>query len=234
MGRLGLAFLLALFGADAVAEGIEFRPAVNLDRPQVRLGDVADLAPLPPALRPKASSLIVGWLDRGAEARFSANEVAARARALMPALGPWLPPELASGAQTIDVRLRSDRTEQDFVLATCLRAMRTVAAGDVGSVADFTPVACTGRASQRAFRYDTAIGALRVERRLEAGEVVWGAPRAALVIVTPGEPLYLSARVGPVEVVRQVRAVQSAKQGEALFVRADDGSVFAARGPTAP
>src|SRR5580658_9654320 len=101
MRGLGLAFVVAFLGANAVAEGIPFRPAVILSRPQVTLGDVANLSLLPPALRPKASSLIVGWLDRGAEARFSANEVAARARALMPALGPWLPPELASGAQTI-------------------------------------------------------------------------------------------------------------------------------------
>jgi hypothetical protein len=232
MRWLGLACVLALVATNAVGASIRFRPAVNLGRPEVTLGDVADLAGLPPTLRGRASSLVVGRLDRSSEARLSADALAARARALMPALAPWLAP--ASGAKMIDVRVWPDQAMRAPLLTTCLRATRTVAAGEVGSVADFAPVACTGGAAQRAFRYDTAIGALRVERRLEAGEVVSGAPRAALAAITPGQPLYLSARVGPVEVVRQVRAVQSARQGEALFVRADDGSVFSARGPIAP
>ena len=52
------------------------------------LGDVAELANVPPTVRARAAPLVIAR-DRKAAA-WSHRYLASRARALMPALGPWL------------------------------------------------------------------------------------------------------------------------------------------------
>ena len=81
--------LLILFAAAAAQPGaIAFREVLELPQAALRLGDVADMAEVPPELRARASALV---LARGREARvWSHRYLAARARSLMPALGPWL------------------------------------------------------------------------------------------------------------------------------------------------
>lgn len=52
--------------------------------------------------------------------------------------------------------------------------------------------------------------------------------------VATGQRLYVTARSGPVAVERQVRALQSARPGQSVFVQAEDGTVFAVPAPEAP
>lgn len=57
----------------------------------VRLGEVADLAPLPSGLRERASKLQIAVIRSVKESvSIPHRQIAARARAMLPALGPWL------------------------------------------------------------------------------------------------------------------------------------------------
>ena len=77
----------ALVGAPA---DIAFVDRFQTIAEEVRLGDIAKLDALPPALAKMAQNLVLvsspKWHDQRVVSR---NDLASRARALMPALGPW-------------------------------------------------------------------------------------------------------------------------------------------------
>ena len=83
---MGLLILLAAAAAQPGA--IVFREVLEPPQAALRLGDVAEMAEIPPELRARASALVIAR-DRIARVG-SHRHLAARARSLMPALGPWL------------------------------------------------------------------------------------------------------------------------------------------------
>jgi hypothetical protein len=56
--------------------------------------------------------------------------------------------------------------------------------------------------------------------------VVAAPPAFAMATIRPGDRVIVSTRIGAVTIEREVTALQAAKLGEPLFVRADDGAVF--------
>lgn len=112
----------------------------------------------------------------------------------------------------------------------CLRVVRPVASGETVVLADVSPTSCEDGV-ERAFRIDPRWRTLTAVRDLQPGEVLSGAPSSTLAAVRPGDRLFLSIRVGPVTVEREVEAVQAARAGEAVFVRGADGRVFQAPAP---
>lgn len=111
----------------------------------------------------------------------------------------------------------------------CMRATHTLAAGAVATAEDFLPVACGDTKPASGLRYDAAQHAARLVRSLQPGDVVAAVPAALLATVRPGDTLYVQVHVGPVVVQREVQALQAAKPGQKLFVRAANGTVMSAR-----
>jgi hypothetical protein len=90
MGQMALSLALAA-ATPAGANTITFRDVVNVKGSTIALGDVADLEPIPAAVRVKASTLVLLTFDRKQKMQTIPHlALAARARALMPGLGPWL------------------------------------------------------------------------------------------------------------------------------------------------
>lgn len=116
---LALAWLAA---AAASPPQIVFRDVMT-PVAQIRLGDVADLRALPQTMRLRASALELAQSPRNKAWRHS--DLAARARALMPALGPWL-----SGSYRGRLRFASEPARTPIV---AIAARTPVARGDTVS-----------------------------------------------------------------------------------------------------
>ncbi|MEO8113195.1 MAG: hypothetical protein ABI655_02360 [Phenylobacterium sp.] len=222
-----LVFGLLAF-SPAAAAPIAFEREVEITGRSVQLGDVADVSRLPAGLRGRAAALPVTEFRPGQERLvLGSRRLAERARALMPALSPWLPAAIDS---PIVVRLAADRRAQAAPARSgaCVRVTHAVAAGATPTKADFVPSSCEASLPPGVFRYDPRARTLRATRDLEAGETLTAVPEFALAAVHPGQRLYVQAQVGPVFVEREVQAVQSARPGQHLFVRAEDGGLFTA------
>ena len=225
-GYIVIIGLLAATADDPSALAFVRNATVVCD--EVALGDIADVTRLPPGLRERAAVLPVARLRAGqGHVVLAARRVAERARALMPALGPWLtdPTDLA-----VTVRRGGPTARGATATAACARLERPVAAGAVPAEQDLTPAACGAEPSlDHTLRYDTRIGMVRAARDLKAGETVISPPAFALAQVTAGQRLHVRAQVGSVTVQRDVEAVRTARAGPRLFVRTADGAVFSAR-----
>lgn len=198
----------------------------------IRLADVADLSGLPKALQARAAALTLTRAPRGPRRlTVSRRWLGERAKALMPALGPWLP---SSPEGLVDVRVEgasSSQTRPPF--GDCSVLKRNTVTGAAPTSDDFETSACSPSKLTRAFRFDAATGSARAVRDLSAGEVVAALPASAIASVIPGQKLFLTTRVGPVEVDREVTALQPARSGGALFVRTQDGKIFSVAAPVA-
>jgi hypothetical protein len=87
---LGWLFMLLGF-VSAPAEQLRFEAEVSIRNDIVRLGDIADVETLPVALRHRAAALPLAKLPAHTKTlKLSVVNLSARARSLMPSLGPWL------------------------------------------------------------------------------------------------------------------------------------------------
>lgn len=71
------------------AQPVSFLVHAEIDGPDVHLADVADLRVLPLSLRSRAAGIVVGRAANDGSV-LSSRHVAARARAALPALSPWM------------------------------------------------------------------------------------------------------------------------------------------------
>src|SRR5947209_18794642 len=108
----------------------------------------------------------------------------------------------------------------------CARVVGPLVAGTVITSADVALAACAAKPARLAFRYDASLRAVRAARDLAPGELVPGLPAATLPTVRPGQVIVLAVRVGAVVLSRTVVALQPARPGQKLFVRAADGRTF--------
>jgi hypothetical protein len=121
--------VIALIAAlTAASEPLAFLSEVRLQEGRVvRLADVADLSPLPSALRERVAATPVARLTAPEQA-LSSRALAARARAAAPALAAWLP-------DGPDRPIRAYASAAPPAAATPVRAARPdapmVRAGDV-------------------------------------------------------------------------------------------------------
>lgn len=219
----GAAIILAVgVLAAAQAAPLAFRPQVEVSGPVVTLRDVADLSRLPSVLKDRASGLEIARLAPGARRTVTAAAVVDRARVLMPALAPWL-----NGGADQPVMLHRAAVEprSSAPPTNCIRALHAVTAGAIPTGEDVAPSPCTAP-QPAAFRFDPAARTVRAIRDLADGDVA-PAPRFALASVRPGQRLFLKTQAGPVTVDREVEAVQAARAGQSVFVRAAGGEMFA-------
>ncbi|HEY2710722.1 MAG TPA: hypothetical protein VGI95_21965 [Caulobacteraceae bacterium] len=224
----GAALSLALTAAIAGPHAVTLLGHARISGDRVALGEIADLSPLPPSLRGPASRLLITIAPTGRHAlALSAAEVTERARALMPALSPWLP----TAAGKIDVDLEPETPRQAPRSVPCLAVKAPLAAGAEVAAADFAPALCEQAPQSHAFRYDAANGTMRAARDLATDERLAAPPSGDMAAVLPGDAVYIHTTIGHVAVARRVEAVEPAAAGRAVFVKADDGDVFSVPAP---
>ena len=212
------------WAAFAHATPLAFVTDARVGTSDVRLADVAETADLPQTLRAEARALTLTTLPRGAVRQvYSVRRLAERARALMPALGPWLA-DAGDGQVTVVV----DRSpSRDTPQASCLSVVAPLAVGSIPRASDFVPTVCAHPVAG-AFRFRRQDGVAEVTRDLKIGDETRSVPLADLAHILPGQPLYVSAQVGSVRVERAVTAVQPAASSRAVFVRSEEGAGFPA------
>ncbi|HEY5723970.1 MAG TPA: hypothetical protein VIT45_16795 [Allosphingosinicella sp.] len=115
----------------------------------------------------------------------------------------------------------------------CMRVEKPLAEGDFAVAGDVTIAGCGDEAAKPGFRYDPVSRLVRASRALEPGEIVPAVSPAFLAGIRPGQRILLSTRIGAVTIDRQVEAVVAAPAGRPVFVRADDGKIFAIPYPEA-
>ena len=230
MGGLILAGMALLSASiSAPRDTLSVHAHVTIDRPDLRLIDLADLSALPPSVREAAASVVVMHLEgRQTSIALSDRAINARLRSRMPLLARWLP---EPSGRLISVRYRP-RPVAAWTSGNrarpCIRALGPVEAGAAPLSASFERSDCVGR-PEPAFRYDPAARAVRARRAIAPGEVVAAYADFGLDSIAPGQPLLLAVMAGGIRVERQVRAVQSVRAGQRLFVRSDDGELMSAR-----
>lgn len=211
---------------------LSWRTHALIDHPVLLLEDVADLSILPDELRERARSLPIASVraDHGAM-RLSDTAILARIRRQMPVLVHWLP-EASGVAIAVHYRRAShgpDALSPKNPGRSCLAAVQSLATGEISLPNKFAAAACPERGVRRAFRYDAARGVTQTIRRIHAGEIVPFFAGFDSRSVMPGDRLTLVTMAGPVTVQREVEAMQSAHDGQKLFVRSKDNEVFAVR-----
>src|SRR5258706_6137758 len=220
--------VLMLWSSTLVSTPLVLSADVQVRHAQVRLGDLADLSSLPARLRQRASSLKLvrlGPTQRTLSMR--SRRVAERARALMPSLRPWL---VGEADFAIAVRRTGDYAKHvtSPAAASCGRMLRAVRAGARPAPGDDAPAPCDVRNPERPFGYDHQTRRVRAARDIAPGETLQSPPASLMVAIHPGASLRLQTTIGAVTVERDVEAMQAARSGDPVFVRAADGSVFAA------
>lgn len=116
----------------------------------------------------------------------------------------------------------------------CLQASADLRAETVARSADFSLSPCPSTALAAAFHHDAVMGGSRLSRSIAMGEIVRAFPEYGRAMIHPGDPLRIVLQVGNVRFERAVVALQAARSGKRLFVRANDGSILSARYEGAP
>lgn len=111
----------------------------------------------------------------------------------------------------------------------CLRALVSVESGSIPRSDAFERIACPDAKADNPYRYDTAQGVARLAHPLAQGDVVRSFPEFGLEMIRPGDTLELVSAAGAVRIERDVEALQAARPGQRLFVRARDGAVLSVR-----
>ena len=157
----------------AAAPIIERR--VDVSGPTVPLGAIFDLSRLPTSLRLKAEPLaVVSFAPNKTEVLIPASQAAERARAFLPALGPWLS---AKPGEVISVNRPTASPTPARASSTslnCIRLTRDVVAGGALGAKAIEPAPCSQAILAVPLYYRPAQGVMQVTRNLKAGEIFAG------------------------------------------------------------
>lgn len=162
-----LALVLAMSGAQSTP--LVLSDAVTVEGDMLHLSDVADLSALPEPLAQRAEGLIVARLSNSIST-VSAREIAARARAALPGLSPWLP----DGSDR-EIRVEQRKSQS----ATSVSAPTAAPAS-----APARPLVRTGEA----LKIRVVVGPVEIERSAKALQDGW-AGRSIFVRTTEGTVL---------------------------------------------
>ncbi|WP_322026145.1 hypothetical protein [Burkholderia sp. BCC1977] len=222
----GLCALLAVpLAPTAAVPGapLQLHSPVRIDGAPVLLSDVADLTPLPAALRERAARLVVlAPLPSLSGARIDARRLVESARRQMPILAPWL--DGVSG-QEIEIVRRNGMpvVASPPARSPCVELLHALDTGSAPTPAAFRPATCSDSERPRAWRYDTATHIVRAARPLDVGEIVVKPPRQRIASVRRGEIVTRRVQVGATTVVRHGASLADAAEDRSVIVRTVDG-----------
>jgi len=209
------ASVLTLVGGDRV----------HLSRPDVRVGDVARLDPLPSVVRSVIADRIVATLPAGGGRTFRRTALVRLVRRTMPGLAV-----AAGGAGAITIR---HTREQKPAGTPCWMLGRAVEPGTELRLDMLAPADCA-LGTTSALRLDPGTGMVRAGQALDVGTPLGRLALPVPMAVRTGDRLLLTSTSGPVRVRRRVTAFQLARAGGRVFVKAEQGAAFAVPLSVAP
>ncbi|WP_246797502.1 hypothetical protein [Burkholderia perseverans] len=216
--------------ASAPAAAIRFHAAVAVDNAGVTLAELADLTPLPPAIREHAASLVMVSLAPTAKAvHVDARRLADAARHAMPRLAPWL---AGTTAREIEIVRRPPAATAARASGICVTLLVDLPAAASPSADQLGQAPCPAAGVRSAWRYDAAQRVARATRALPAGEVVRPPAGPLLAVVHGGERVSDTVRVGAVTVTRSGTALTDAGARRDAAVLTGDAAVQLWRAPT--
>lgn len=177
-----------------------------------------------PALR-NAGDAVIAALPQGTNrARLSHAALAALIRRRLPSLAIAETPTLS----TEEIELRRGGSTQVHPGPSCFELTHAVAPRTPLTRDGVALTTCTSARAPLALAYDARNGIVRAAETGSAGHYLGQLIALPTHLIEQDEPLQLRVTAGPVEITREVIAVQPAHTGEAIFVRDADGHVFAA------
>jgi flagella basal body P-ring formation protein FlgA len=111
---------------------------------------------------------------------------------------------------------------------SCTEAAVDIEQGAAVFADDVRSVACRHQQVSGLFAYDRATGDFLARRSIAAGSYLGRLRPTQRPVVRTGDRVIVAARVGTVTIRRSVRALQSARAGQTLFVMDEDGQIFVA------
>ncbi len=111
----------------------------------------------------------------------------------------------------------------------CIMLRRALDAGDYLQPEAVAPVPCRDHAEALPLLFDRRVNALRLSSPLAAGAYLGSLAVRGGPIIGAGTELRHVTRQGPVAIERTVNALQPSRMGQAIFVRTQDGAIFASR-----
>jgi flagella basal body P-ring formation protein FlgA len=187
----------------------------------VRVGDVADLSRLDPALRRRLATRVVARVPSG-RSRMTVSR-AALARLVQRAV-----PSLQVEGSETPIEVRVALAPLGRAPVPCFALLRAVRADEPLTMEDVGQVACGGDKAAAPVRYQRRGSVARAAAALPEGSYLGRVALPAEKGVDRGEALTLASRVGPVTVERSVVSLQPGRPGRRLFVRDEEGHVIAA------
>ena len=135
---------------------------------------------------------------------------------------PASPPQLKHGGDVL-VTSRLSATDN----RPCLVSLVEIFAGEFPVRDDLEEIECGEERSVGLFAYDAGARAPRARVDIPAGTIFARIPIPAQRPVAAGHDTVVRFASGPVIVEREVTTVQSSRPGTAIFVKDEDGQVFA-------
>ncbi|MFZ2031062.1 MAG: hypothetical protein WAU68_12180 [Vitreimonas sp.] len=125
-----------------------------------------------------------------------------------------------------EVRFQAPASQVRADSRACFAAATPIPMGEVISATDLARASCTGEATAP-ISYDRTYGLTRAGADIGTGDYLGSISVSAEHMPDTGDALTLLATAGATQVERPVTAAQPASRGRALFVRDQDGNVFA-------
>ena len=113
--------------------------------------------------------------------------------------------------------------------ASCLRALVDLSAGTTPDSASFESAPCPQAPLSPTFRYDPQRRAAVLTTAIVRGGIVRAFADFDAGAIEPGQTLHLVVTFGAARIERPVQALQSARPGERLFVKCEDGTILSVR-----
>ncbi|WP_186209013.1 hypothetical protein [Burkholderia gladioli] len=233
-GLAAACFATSGSGAPSADPAIRFHASVTVDGPIVTLGDAADLAALPPALRQRAQALVLIALAPSAKtAQVDEQRLSDAARHGIPMLAPWLadtPPRRIEIVRRI-AGPRMAALDAAPSPAACVTLRVDLPRSASPSAEQLRSTGCPRDGLQAAWRYDAATQVARAARDLKAGEIVVPPAPSRLAVVHRGERVLDTVQVGAVTVTRSGTALTDAGSHRAAAVLTGDAAIQLWRAP---
>ncbi len=193
------------------------------ERATVSLFDVADLNCLPPAEAKQIGALDIAVLAAAKSVRVRRGELRDLAEARVPGVAFSCGDDDAC-AETVPV---SARSALDRNITVCRETIDPIAAGVSLTTANTRIADCGKDVAAGPLIFDAASEEITARADLAPGTALGRVAVSDPPYAKAGDRLVASARIGPVTVSRPVTALQPARRGSDVFVRSEDGTVFA-------
>ncbi len=209
---------------NAQAHGCILKPidTISTDDRRIRIGDVVELGCIQESERDRIRQLVIAVMPHGQpRVEIERDAVRTLVRRRVPALN--LPVTLGDIGKFVIVSTAANSRSAEV---TCYRATRLITAGELIVANDLAPASCEGPSSSNLLAFDEAYRAIRATRHIASGDLL-GRVDAPTSAFAANAEISVLISVGPVRIERHVHTVQPGIGGRGIFVRDDDGNIFA-------